>query len=430
MSARPVSTEGPPADPPAPAVSRVSERKLLFLLGAVQFINVVDFMMVMPLGPDFAASLGIPIDRLGLVAGVYTVAAAVAGVVGALFLDRFDRRKALFGAMLGLILATAAGGLATGMTTMLAARLVAGAFGGPATALTLSIVADTVPPERRGKALGALMGAFSAASVLGVPVGLELARLGGWRTPFFALAGLGVLIASGVAALLPPLRGHLDRAAAGLGRARPLRVFLADPAVFLSLAAGAAAMTGAFAIIVNISAFVQYNLHYPRERLGLLYMAGGAVSFFSMRFAGRLVDRRGSVEVATFATAVVVAVIALVFVPNQPWLPATAMFIGFMMGNSTRMVALNALTSRVPLPAERARFMSAQSAIQHLSTATGAALSALFLSERPDHSLAGMPVVAIGAIVLTASLPLFLGAVSARVRARAAGAVPKTELSA
>jgi MFS family permease len=73
----------------------LSERRLLFLVGAVQFVNVLDFMMVMPLGPDFAASLGIPVARLGIVGGSYTVAAAAAGLAGAFFLDRFDRRKAL-----------------------------------------------------------------------------------------------------------------------------------------------------------------------------------------------------------------------------------------------------------------------------------------------------------------------------------------------
>jgi len=144
----------------------VSERSIVFLVGAVQFVNVLDFMMVMPLGPDFANALGITTSHIGIVGGSYTLAAAVTGVVGSLFLDRFDRRVALGVAMLGLVLGTALGGLATGLPSLLFARVVAGSFGGPATSLSLAIIADAIPKARRGKALGAVMAAFSVASVL------------------------------------------------------------------------------------------------------------------------------------------------------------------------------------------------------------------------------------------------------------------------
>ena len=77
------------------AMKAPAERTLLALLAGVQLVNVLDFMMVMPLGPDFAAALGIPLSRLGLVGGAYTAAAACAGLAGTLVLDRFDRRSAL-----------------------------------------------------------------------------------------------------------------------------------------------------------------------------------------------------------------------------------------------------------------------------------------------------------------------------------------------
>src|SRR5690349_19337256 len=92
----------PDTTAPAPAPAPLSESRLLLLLGAVQFINVVDFVMVLPLGPDFARALGIPAHQLGLVAGSYTAAAAIVGLLAASFLDRFDRRRALLVAMLGL----------------------------------------------------------------------------------------------------------------------------------------------------------------------------------------------------------------------------------------------------------------------------------------------------------------------------------------
>ena len=75
------------------------ERRLTLVIAAVQFINILDFMMVMPLGPDFAKALDIPVAHIGYIGGSYTAAASVAGLLGSLFLDRFDRRKALAVAM-------------------------------------------------------------------------------------------------------------------------------------------------------------------------------------------------------------------------------------------------------------------------------------------------------------------------------------------
>ena len=156
--------EPAPAEALGSSLAGISERRLLVALALVQFVNVLDFMMVMPLGPDFVQALGIPSSRLGLVAGSYTASAAVSGLVGMLFLDRFDRKKALVVALTGLAFGTLAGGLATGLGSLMVARVLAGAFGGPATALGLAIIADVIPPARRGQALGAVMGAFSVAS--------------------------------------------------------------------------------------------------------------------------------------------------------------------------------------------------------------------------------------------------------------------------
>ncbi len=396
-----------------------SERTLIFLVGAVQFVNVLDFMMVMPLGPDFAAALGIPASRLGLVGGAYTAAAAVSGLAAAAFLDRFDRRKALAVAMLGLVVATAAGGFAVGLGSMMAARVAAGAFGGPATSLSLSIVADAVPAARRGKALGAVMGAFSFASVLGVPAGLELAHLGGWRLPFFAVAGLGLLVAGVALRLMPAMTGHL--AGAGAAPPAPVSALLRQPVALLSLSCTAASMMSGFMIVPNIAAHLQFNLQFPRDELGRLYMAGGVVSFLVLRVAGRAVDRFGAPRVATLGTVVFVAVMMVAFAYPPAGLPVAAAFAGFMVGNSLRNVSINTTSSRVPAPAERARFMSAQSAVQHLASALGAGLSTRLLTVEADGRLGGMRSVAFVSTGLALLVPALLAAVSAGIARRDAG---------
>jgi predicted MFS family arabinose efflux permease len=389
----------------------LSEPKLLWLLGAIQFVNVLDFMMIMPLGPDLSGDLGIPTSLLGLLGGSYTAAAAVSGVVASLFLDRFDRKKALLVALAGLVVGTAAGGFATGLYSLLAARVVAGAFGGPATSLSLSIIADVIPVERRGRAMGAVMGAFSVASVLGVPAGLELSRLGGWPTPFFAVALAGALVTALALALMPPLTGHLG--ARQQGRMGEL---LGRREVWYSLGGSFVAMMGNFAIIPNLSAYWQFNLRYPRERLGLLYLVGGIVTFGTMRLSGLLVDRIGPSRVALAGTALFVLTLVVGFIYPVEWVPVMVIFVTFMAFGTFRIIPMQALSSRVPRPHERARFMSAQSAVQHSASAAGSMLASLMLTEQAGGKLAGMNHVAWLTAALAVLLPFLLYLTEIRVQ--------------
>lgn len=394
----------------------VSEARLLFLVSAVQFVNILDFMMVMPLGPDFAKDLGIPVTALGLIGASYTAAAAVSGIIASRFLDRFDRRPALAVTMLGLVIATAIGGLAQGLPSLIAARVLAGMFGGPATSLSLSIIADVIPAERRGRALGTVMGAFSAASVLGLPASLELARIGSWRSPFFAVAFMGLLVAASAVFMMPKLRLHLAGVHSGVRR--PFSEFLNAPGVLVALCATATVMFAAFSVIPNISTYIQHNMHYPRDNLSVLYLAGGSASFISMRLLGRYVDSLGAPRMSAIGTLFFVSILFLAFVLEWHALPVIALFVVFMSAMAVRNVSMTALSSRVPAPYERARFMSIQSAVQHMASASGAFVSSLILVERPDHSLRGMPTIASVSIILALLLPVLLAQCERSVKSR------------
>jgi predicted MFS family arabinose efflux permease len=399
-----------PAVPP-------SERVIIFLVGAIQFINIVDFMMVMPLGPSYAGALGISTAHLGQVAGSYTAAAAVAGLVAARFLDRFDRRKALGVALFGLVAGTAAGALAHGLASLVLARAIAGAFGGPATSIALSIVADAVPPARRGRAIGAVMGAFSAASVLGVPLGLRLAIWGGWRMPFIVVAAMGVVV--GMLALLkmPSLRGHI---VAGGARGPTLSALLGDKTIRLALAMNALVMLTAFLVVPNIAPHLLQNLGYPRDRLDLAYMVGGATSFLIMRLAGRAIDRHGAARVSVVGTVMLIGVLYFAFIAPGAIGPAGVLvvFVLYMGATSVRNVSMSSLSTRVPRADERAGYMSLQSTAQHVSSATGAFVSSHLLHEAPGGRLTGISTVATMSAVLALGLPPLLAAIGRRVAAR------------
>lgn len=382
----------------------VSEGLIVFLVSAVQCVNVLDFMIVMPLGPDFAKDLDIPLSSLGLVGGSYTASAAVAGALGSRFLDRFDRRSALGVAMFGLVIGTLLAGFARGLPTLMAARLLAGVFGGPASSVALSAIADIVPSKRRGRALGVVMSGFAVASVFGVPLSLELARWGSWRTPFFVVAALGLLVSAAAIMVMPSLCIHLSAP----GERSRIWDFLGERTVLFSLSATFAVMVSSFCIVPNLSAYLQHNRGYPREQLSALYLVGGSVSFVVMRIVGSYVDKLGATRVAAAGSVLFVAILGLRFVAEAPWLPTMLMFSVFMAATAIRNVSLSTLSSRVPLPHERARFMSLQSATQHVGASCGSALGAIMLVELPDTRLAGMSGVAWVSMVFAAVLPLLL----------------------
>ncbi len=386
-----------------------SEKRVVAVVTAIQFVNILDFMMVMPLGPDFALGLGIDPAHLGIVAGAYTVAGCISGLLGALVLDRFERRSALMVCLAGLGLGTIAASFAVDLGTLVLARVIAGLFGGPSTALALSVIADLIPEERRGRALGIVMGGFAIAAVVGVPAGLELARLGGWRLPFLVVGGMIVAIALAVRLALPPGRRQGGGSMARL-------VFLRRPNTALALGAVGCANMQAFLVLPATTAYLQFNLGFPREDMGLLYMIGGGLSLVGMRLAGRLVDRFGTTPINGAATLLLSLLMFGAFVLVPPPLPLLVLFPLFMLAMSARNVGTQTLMSRVPAPSERAGFMSLSSAVQHLAASAGAGVSSLLLTSDAAGRLTGMASLAGLAIFFAVLVPVLQLSIERRMR--------------
>ncbi len=394
-----------------------SEARIIFLLAAVQFVNTLDFMMVMPLGPDLARNLGISAAHLGYIGGSYTLAAGIAALLGAGLLDRFNRRYALAWCLIGLATATALGGFAWNFASLLAARLMAGACGGPAAALAVAIIGDVIPATRRGKAMGIVMSAFSITAVIGVPIGLELAQFDTWRLPFFVTAGLGLAINMLAILWLPNLRDHMSGAAANLSFFNRIKTLFSLETGFAALAGFLVAFSG-FMIAPNMAGHIQLNMDYPRAHLTWLYMAGGVTTLASLRLAGIGIDRFGSATVIAVGTACYMAILGVFFIAPSPVIPVIALFAGFMLANSTRNVAIATHASKIPPPHQRAGFMSMLGAIQHLAAALGSGLSSLYLFDLPGEKLGGVETVGWISMALAVPVPVFLFASERLYRAR------------
>ena len=141
-------------------------------------------MIMMPLGPQLIRIMHISPLQFSYLVSAYTFSAGVSGFAAAFFVDKYDRKKVLLTGYIGFIIGTFACAFSPTYHLLLASRILAGTFGGLIGAQVQSIVADTFPFERRGKAMGTLMAAFSVASVVGVPLGLYFATVYNWQFPF------------------------------------------------------------------------------------------------------------------------------------------------------------------------------------------------------------------------------------------------------
>src|SRR5215470_11444659 len=92
----------------------VNERWLLLLLAAIQFTIVVDFLIIMPLGPQYMRVFLVTPGQFGLMVSAYAISAGIFGLLAGFLLDRFDRKQALLMLYSGFTIGTFLCALAPG----------------------------------------------------------------------------------------------------------------------------------------------------------------------------------------------------------------------------------------------------------------------------------------------------------------------------
>ncbi|WP_030859840.1 MFS transporter [Streptomyces sp. NRRL S-37] len=146
--------------------------------------------------PTMAAELGATTGEQQWMADAYIVVFAALMLPAGLLGDRFGRRRMLVTGLLVFLAGSVAGALAGDVDTVVAARAVMGIGGALVMPLALSVLPSLFGPDERAKAVGAI----SAASALGMPLGPVI---GGWLLDHFwwgsvflinvPMAGLGVV---------------------------------------------------------------------------------------------------------------------------------------------------------------------------------------------------------------------------------------------
>ena len=378
------------------------ERYLLLTLAAMQFSHILDFMIMMPLGPILIYEFGITTHEFGFLVASYSFSAAFAGLLAATFVDRCERKRLLLTIFALFGLATLACGLSPSYTTLLIARGLAGAFGGILGAMVQTLVGDLIPFERRASATGVISASFSLSTVAGVPLSLWLASHFQWRAPFILIACTTVVFMIIALRHLPDVRHHLSQEKRAHHFSAMFEV-LRDGNHLRALIFTMLILFSGFTVIPYITLYAVSNLGILQQDIFYIYLAGGAATLITSRFIGRWADKAGKVKIyrllAVAATFPLFAVTHVKAAPLWVWLIYTTLFFVLISG---RMIPAMAIITSAAKPKLRGTFMSLNSATQQWASGLAATLAGFITTQNATGQIAGYDKV--GYVAIAANL--------------------------
>ncbi len=378
------------------------ERYLLLTLAAMQFSHILDFMIMMPLGPILIYEFGITTHEFGFLVASYSFSAAFAGLLAATFVDRFERKRLLLTIFALFGLATLACGLSPSYTTLMIARGLAGAFGGILGAMVQTLVGDLIPFERRASATGVISASFSLSTVAGVPLSLWLASHFQWRAPFILIACTTVVFMIIALRHLPDVRHHLSQEKRAHHFSAMFEV-LRDGNHLRALIFTMLILFSGFTVIPYITLYAVSNLGILQQDIFYIYLAGGAATLITSRFIGRWADKAGKVKIyrllAVAATFPLFAVTHVKAAPLWVWLIYTTLFFVLISG---RMIPAMAIITSAAKPKLRGTFMSLNSATQQFASGLAATLAGFITTQNATGQIAGYDKV--GYVAIAANL--------------------------
>ncbi len=368
------------------------EWALILVLMAIQFTHMVDFVIIMPLGDRLRRELDITPAQFGYIVAAYAWAAGVASLLGSFVMDRLDRKTVLLVMYGGFGLSTLYCGLAQDYEHLLLARTLAGIFGGLSAVTIMAVIGDVFPPEKRGRASGAVMSAFAVASIAGLPIGLLLAEWYGRGAPFVALAGVSAVVWGIGLVRLPRVNEHLRHA-----RPHPLKEFAAvvrEPNHLWAFAFSFFLVLGTFTVASFIGPVYAAMNGWSEAQLAVIYCVAGVFTLIGMNVVGRLADRLPRLPLfRVLALGSTIMALVVSNLPPGPLWVATLALGGFMVLAGGRMVPAQSMLLGTAVAKHRGAFMSLNTAVQHLATGLAPAIAGAIIVEGADKKLTGFPLV-------------------------------------
>ena len=365
---------------------------LLLLLAACNFVVGSGAMAITGLIAPMAEDLTVSAASAAQLLSAYTLSFAISAPIVALLAARICRKVLLVWALACFGALMIAGALAPGYALLWAARAAAGIAAAAFVPNASAVAAALALPSGRGRALTVVFGGFTAALVLGAPLGTYVGIAYGWRFTLGALGLASLLLAAAAKLKLP---GGIMVPGATLG---VFRAAVSQGRLLALLAINALSAFGSFVVFSLAAVAFPVLLDTSRGDIASALLVFGLGALVGNALSAALLDRVGPVHMATAAllgTAVALAVLAIPSAQLLAWAALALWGVANFVGTTalqTRLVAAAPLLASALLPMNS----SAQFAGQSLGTAIGG----LWLLAQPG-AVSGLAWIGFVALVVS-----------------------------
>lgn len=334
------------------------------------FIDLLGFGIIIPLLPFYAETFGASAFVVGMLTTVFSLMQFLFAPLWGRLSDVIGRRPVILLGLAGSALSYLIFGLATSLTTLFVARLLAGVAGANIPTAQ-AFIADTTTPANRAKGMGMIGAAFGLGFIFGPALGGFLSRWGYAAPAFFAAALSLANLVAGLFLLpesLPPERRSLARR---MGRVEAFRRAVARPRLPIVLLVFFLIITAFASFEAMFPLFAEARFGFGPSTIGYLFAWVGLVlALVQGMLVGRIVKRLGEHRLVPAALAVVAGgLLAIAVVPDVPLLAAATGILAAGMG--LQSPSMMSVISQLADPADQGATLGVSQSLASLGRVIG-----------------------------------------------------------
>jgi len=285
---------------------------ILFALWLMMFSASSQLIIMVPILPEIAATLGVNAFWQGMLLTAYALSLGVSALITGPASDRIGRRLILLYGTILMAVTLTLHTVAESYVLLFSMRLLAGIGGGMLTSGSVAYVGDYFPYEQRGWANGWVMSGTAFGQVAGIPIGKVLATGFGYRWPFLMFAVPMAVSAVLIWLYVPQPDADLDDQRLTPGRLVEKYRAVLQGSDAVNAVASYLLMFSGFGLFTSfLPSWLESTVGVSSYEIALLFAIGGTANILASPLGGRVSDRIGRKPIVVWASLVLGLLMAL-----------------------------------------------------------------------------------------------------------------------